>query len=255
MREQEVPLRRAVRSTPAYLSRRALREHALDLLGIKPQRRRCGARVHKTVAHEPTERLGPPLGFALDPSLGPAHLDPLAPSHGADLLDHPAHRPSPLLCVPEPALLPGRGREARLVVRLCLLERPHERGDVAAVPRQGTHVDLAKAAPGDPADLPHDPVHMIRRAGGSEGVELADERYADVRDVPEAPSGDVLSAVTREAQWRVRPWWSPYPERRASTLASPPPGSSQGASSTAERLRRLVTATCGVLPSRDSRKI
>ena len=61
MREQEVPLRRAVRSTPAHLSRRALREHALDLLGIKPQRRRCGARVHKTVAHEPTERLAPPL--------------------------------------------------------------------------------------------------------------------------------------------------------------------------------------------------
>ena len=65
---------------------------------------------------------------------------------------------------------------------------PHKRGDVAAVPRQGTHVDLAKAAPGDPAGLPHDPVHMIRRAGGSEGAELADKHYADVRDVPEAPS-------------------------------------------------------------------
>ena len=76
---------------------------------------------------------------------------------------------------------------------------------------------------------------MIRRAGGSEGAELADKHYADVRDVPEAPSGDVLSAVTREAQWRARPWWSPCPERRVSTPAGLPPGSSQGASSTDER--------------------
>ena len=151
MREQEVPLRRAVRSTPrtCHIARYAsMRSTSSGSSPSDVAAARASTRPSRT-------------------SLPSA---------------------SPLLCVPEPALLPGCGRKARLVVRLCLLERPHERSDVAAVPRQGTHVDLAKAAPGDPAGLPHDPVHMIRRAGGSEGAELADKHYADVRDVPEAPS-------------------------------------------------------------------